>query len=66
MTEARTVTTAAELDALPRGAVVRSTAGTIACRWDRTRGVVFGDDRSFAWSKLALPADVLYLPDGDS
>ncbi len=62
----KAVTTAAELDALPRGAVVRSAAGTIACRWDRTRGVVFGDNRPFAWSKLALPADVLYLPDGDS
>ncbi|MEA5453280.1 hypothetical protein SPF06_00960 [Sinomonas sp. JGH33] len=61
----RTVTTAAELDALPVGSVVRSDAGTIACKCEATRGVVFGDDRSFPWLKLATPATVLHEPEGE-
>lgn len=58
----RTVTSAAELDALPVGAVVHSAAGTIAAKLDRTEGVVFGIHRSFQWSGLALPATVLFTP----
>ena len=61
----RVVTTVKELDALPLGVVVLSNAGTIACRAsEMTRGVVFGDDRSFPWVKLALPATVLWAPGG--
>lgn len=60
--EPRTVTTAAELDALPVGSVVRSSAGTIACKCEATRGIVFGDDRTFPWLKLATPATVLHAP----
>lgn len=58
----RIVNTAAELDALPVGAVVHSAAGTIAAKLDRTEGVVFGIHRSFQWSGLALPATVLFTP----
>lgn len=59
------VTTAAELEALPVGVVVRSSAGSIACRWDGdpTRGVIFGRSGSFPWSDLALPVTVLWRPD---
>lgn len=57
------ITTAAELDALPVGSVVRSEVGTIACRYDETRGVVFGDERPFPWHVIARPATVLYRPD---
>ena len=58
-----TITTAAGLDALPVGSVVLSAAGTIGCRYDETRGIVFGDDRCFPWGVLELPLAVLYRPD---
>jgi hypothetical protein len=58
-----TITTAAELDALPVGSVVRSSAGTIGYRYDETRGIVFGDDRCFPWGVLELPLTVIYRPD---
>ena len=59
-----TITTAAGLDALPIGSVVRSSAGTIGCRYDERRGLVFGDDRCFPWTgHLAFPLTVLYRPD---
>lgn len=58
-----TITTVEELDRLPVGVVVRSAEGTIACRFDATRGVVFGDDRPFPWLRLALTARVLWTPD---
>ena len=59
-----TITTAAGLDALPIGSVVRSSAGTIGCRYDERRGLVFGDDRCFPWTDhLAFPLTVLYRPD---
>lgn len=58
-----TITTDEELNALPRGTVVRSNEGSIACRYDDVFGVVFGDDRPFAWSRLDLPATVLYRGD---
>lgn len=56
------ITTADELDALPTGVVVRSSAGTIAARFDHAHGVLFGDSRTFRWKLLALPAEVLYDP----
>ena len=61
--EARLISTVEELDRLPVGAVVRSAEGTIACRFDATRGVVFGDERPFPWLRLALKASVLWHPD---
>ncbi|CAN5734382.1 hypothetical protein BH09ACT7_BH09ACT7_45670 [soil metagenome] len=63
MLEARTISTVEELDRLPVGVVVRSAEGTIACRFDATRGVVFGDDRPFPWLRLASTARVLWTPD---
>lgn len=61
-----TVDDPAEFGQLPRGVVVRSADGTIACRFDETRGIVFGDDRPFPWHALALPLVVLYMPqEGD-
>lgn len=56
------VTTPEQLAAVPVGAIVRSAAGTIACRYDATRGVIFGDDRSFPWHKLHLPCRILWQP----
>lgn len=61
MTE--TITTAEARDALPPGVIVRSAAGTIACRHDGGMGVCFGVERPFAWDQLALPLTVLYRPD---
>lgn len=62
ITSAYWIETADQLDAVPPGGVVRSDAGTIAARFDTTRGVVFGDDRPFEWSRLALPAELLWAP----
>jgi diacylglycerol kinase family enzyme len=61
----RVVATLDELDLLPVGAVVLSSAGSIACRWDgdRTRGVVFGRMGTFLWKRLELPVTVLYRPE---
>lgn len=56
------IESAEELDRVPVGAVVRSSAGTIACRFDGRNGVVFGDDRPFPWHKLALPAQLIWDP----
>lgn len=56
------VTTVAERAALPVGAVVRSTAGTIAARFDAERGVVFGMSQPFSWATLQLPLTVLWQP----
>ena len=47
-------------DAIPVGTVVRSASGTIGCRYDGHRGLVFGEDVAFEWSLLALPLTVLY------
>ncbi|MGE2733825.1 hypothetical protein [Mycolicibacterium vaccae] len=60
------VETDAELELVPRGSVVRSDAGTIACRFDGRNGVVFGDDRPFPWHKLSLPVTVLWTLSGDN
>ena len=59
---ARVITTLDDLLSLPVGAVVRSSAGTIACRADLAHGVVFGDERPFSWVLLALPATVIPIP----
>ncbi|WP_342800994.1 hypothetical protein [Nocardia sp. No.11] len=59
---ARKITTMEELLGLPRGVVVRSRHGSIGCRFDDDYGVVFGDDRPFAWTALGLPATVLFTP----
>lgn len=56
----RTISDLGSLLALPAGAVVRSAAGTIACRDLDGRGGVFGSTLAFEWSKLALPVQVLW------
>lgn len=56
----RMIRTATELAAAPVGIVVRSHAGTIACRDADGNGGVFGSDLTFDWSLLALPAVVLW------
>lgn len=58
------ISTPKDLDALPIGSVVLSSAGSIACRWDgdRTQGVIFGRAGSFPWLNLALPVTVLHQP----
>lgn len=48
---------------VPAGTVVRAVDGTIACRYDETRGVVFGDERPFPWTVLRAPAVVLWPVD---
>jgi hypothetical protein len=64
--EPRTVSTVEELEALPIQSIVMSAAGTVACRFDEKLFVCFGDDRpGEPWSRLALPARVLFAPDGD-
>ena len=56
------VETVQALKDLPVGVVVRSAAGTIACRADESAGVVFGDERPFPWTSLMLPARVIWRP----
>ena len=56
------VETVEELEGLEVGVVVRSAAGTIACRADESNGVVFGDERPFPWTSLMLPARVIWRP----
>ncbi len=60
----RAVTTAGERAALPFGTIVQSSAGTIACRYDSSRGVCFGVAQPFPWEMLELPLVVLYDGDG--
>ena len=57
-----TVEAVMSFDVIPRGAVVRSAAGTIACRYDERHGTVFGDERGFLWHELALPLTILWTP----
>ena len=52
-----------DLDDAPIGTVVRAADGTIAARYDRQRGVVFGDDRPFPWKVLQAPAVTLWPRD---
>lgn len=56
------VETEQALKDLPVGVVVRSAAGTIACRADESAGVVFGEERPFPWTSLMLPARVIWRP----
>ena len=49
-----------ELAAVPHGTVVRCSDGTIAARYDDTRGVTFGDERPFPWAVLRAPAVQLW------
>jgi hypothetical protein len=55
----RVIETPEQLAALPGGVIVRDDQGTIACRHFLGPGVVFGDDRTFDWNILVLPATVL-------
>lgn len=62
-------TLAATVDELeaPSGTVVHSVSGTIACQHDVDHGVVIEDERPFSpWSRLQLPASVLYTPDREA
>lgn len=59
---ARVIETDEQLAALPYGVIVRSEMGTIAARYDQTRGVCFGDERSFPWVDLSLPATIVWEP----
>lgn len=52
-----------ELMAVPIGGLVRSSAGSIAARFDTDRGVLFGDDRPFKWLALRLPAVTIPIPE---
>ncbi len=56
------ITTAEERDALPAEVIVLDAQGTIACRHYSGLGVVFGDDRPFTWTSLALPLTVIWRP----
>lgn len=59
---ARHIETNSELHAVEPGTVVRATDGTIAARFNKTHGVVFGDDRPFPWIVLRAPAEILFDP----
>ena len=53
------ISTLEQLRAVPIGTIVRSSAGTIACRFDHDNGVVFGDERPVPWEMLQLPVSVV-------
>ena len=59
------IETVEQLDALPDGVVVASSADTFAARFDRVHGVVFGHDQPFRWLSLRLPVRVLWSPGAD-
>ena len=61
-TKPRTVTTAAERDALPVGAIIMTASGRISCRFDAIRATVFGDERAYPWADLTLPATIIFTP----
>ena len=56
------IETVEQLDALPDGVVVASSADTFAARFDRVHGVIFGHDQPFRWLSLQLPVRVLWSP----
>lgn len=64
----RTITTAAELDALPVGSVVRTARGSVATRHESARGTVLGwlvagyFGPQVLYADTDLPAVVLYDP----
>ena len=67
--ESLTVSTREQLDALPPETIIKTTGGTVACRfYDGIHGVVFGDDRPFVWSRLEteLPGVILWHPDWET
>lgn len=55
--------TVAVAEAPIRSVVYNQADGTIAARFDETRGVVLGDDRSFPWDRLRGPLTLLWHPD---
>ena len=57
-----TITSPQQRDELPAGVIVKSAAGTIACRHPSGVGVVFGDERPIDWARLALPITILITP----
>lgn len=57
-----TITSPQQRDELPAGVIVRSAAGSIACRHSSGVGVVFGDERPIDWARLALPITILITP----
>lgn len=65
---ARTITTAAELDALPVGSVVRTARGAVATRHERARGTVLGwlvagyFGPQVLYADTDLPAVILHDP----
>ena len=60
MSPQRDLLSDAQVAAVPVGTVVRVGDGTIAARYDSTRGVVFGDERPFPWEALHAPASILW------
>jgi hypothetical protein len=67
VTELKVARAEKQLDAdalavVPRGTIIRSAKGTIACRYDELLGVVFGDDRPFDWNRLSAPATLIWMP----
>jgi len=61
-TKPRVIDDVESRDALPDGTVVRSSAGTIAARFDNSCGVLFGMSLPFPWENLTLPLTVLWEP----
>lgn len=62
-TERSRLLTDDEVQAVAPGTVIRGRDGTIAARfWDLEHGVLFGDDRPFAWTAIKAPAVVLWGP----
>ena len=59
----RIITTPEDRDALPAETIVMSADGTAACRHYSGAGVLFGDERTFAWDALSLPFFVLWNPE---
>lgn len=47
----------------PIGIIVRGFDGTVGRRATEERGVVFGDERTFSWEVMPLPALIMPLPE---
>jgi hypothetical protein len=54
------ITTREERSALPPETIVRSAAGTIACRHYSGMGVLFGSGTPIIWHDLALPLTIIW------
>jgi hypothetical protein len=64
-----TITTATELDALPREAVVRDAEGYVLERWGQPEERMWATPMNGAWirsAEITLPATVLYAPEPQS